>query len=532
MSDRVGKILDGVLLLIVLGHLLAAPWTKVEESFNMQAVHDFLYYGLDVSRFDHLEFPGVVPRTFITPLALTSVVILPLRVLRSIPAIRTRIPDGIVALFLTRFVIGLLSVLSISSLRRGIAARYTVSASYMFALFVGAQFHTLFYASRSLPNTFALALTNLSLSEQVHPSGNYFRCIALLCFACALLRSELCILIVATIAVDFLVARGPENKEALTFRLRRLFTTVSVGLVAGVTAAVTSLAVDSFFWRRLSYPELEVFYFNAVLNKSHAWGTLPWHWYFTNALPRTLLGAFPFAILGCLRHGRDLLPLLGPALFYVVIYSILPHKELRFVFYAVPPCNIAAALGLDWLYRRVRSQRSKSRNLRSMAHLCALSSVGVLLATTLATGLSAMASHHNYPGGHALTGLHKAEHGRASALIDGGCRYASPKLFRVHIDTYAATTGVSRFLEMRSFSYSGDKPCVEWEYSRAEHLRAIDWITFTHLVTERSEVSGFTVIHNEHGYDGVVLSRSGLRIRTSPKIYVHIRNDELTSTEK
>jgi alpha-1,6-mannosyltransferase len=167
-----------------------------------------------------------------------------------------------------------------------------------------------------------------------------------------------------------------------------------------------------------------------------------------------------------------------------------------------------------------------------MAHLCALSSVGVLLATTLATGLSAMASHHNYPGGHALTGLHKAEHGRASALIDGGCRYASPKLFRVHIDTYAATTGVSRFLEMRSFSYSGDKPCVEWEYSRAEHLRAIDWITFTHLVTERSEVSGFTVIHNEHGYDGVVLSRSGLRIRTSPKIYVHIRNDELTSTEK
>jgi alpha-1,6-mannosyltransferase len=60
-------------------HLLVAPYTKVEESFHIQAVHDILKYGIptgDVSgilaHYDHATFPGAVPRTFVGAVVLAG----------------------------------------------------------------------------------------------------------------------------------------------------------------------------------------------------------------------------------------------------------------------------------------------------------------------------------------------------------------------------------------------------------------------------------------------------------------------------
>lgn len=75
---------DGVLNLIlpsvILLHLFLSPYTKVEESFNLQATHDVISYGVPTSdvaqklraHYDHLSFPGVVPRTFTGALILAT----------------------------------------------------------------------------------------------------------------------------------------------------------------------------------------------------------------------------------------------------------------------------------------------------------------------------------------------------------------------------------------------------------------------------------------------------------------------------
>ena len=79
-------VLSIIIPALILVHLLVAPYTKVEESFHIQALHDILTYGIPTAptisnnvstylhdKYDHFSFPGAVPRTFVGDVVLAFI---------------------------------------------------------------------------------------------------------------------------------------------------------------------------------------------------------------------------------------------------------------------------------------------------------------------------------------------------------------------------------------------------------------------------------------------------------------------------
>ncbi|PON58829.1 GPI mannosyltransferase [Parasponia andersonii] len=254
-------------------------------------------------------------------------------------------------------------------------------------------------------------------------------------------------------------------------------------------------------WRRLLWPEFEVFWFNSVLNRSSEWGTHPFHWYFTSALPRSLLAAYPLSMLGVLLDRRVRLFIL-PVLSFVFLYSKLPHKELRFIISSVPIFNLSAAIAANRIY----NNREKA-----FWKLLYVMMLGLLLISLGCTTITFMASYENYPSGHALRSLHQIGH-----------RANHTKEQWVHIDTFSAMNGISRFCEKE----------FPWRYSKEEEipLGELCQRNFTYLITEHPAVDGFRCLFTVDGFSSVRFQRGfpPISMVREPKVYIHgnIRNDD------
>ncbi|ORY01945.1 hypothetical protein K493DRAFT_88739 [Basidiobolus meristosporus CBS 931.73] len=380
---------DFLFLSLVILHLYIAPFTKVEESFNLQATHDILSHGVfTLEKYDHFEFPGVVPRTFLGPAVLATLAY-PFKFL-----LQLFYGDEPMSKFWLQYIVraclGGLNVIAMSRFRSSIEKSFGVEVSIASALFNMVQFHGIFWISRTLPNMFAYYFVLIAFHfwlKEDHSSR--MKMIGWLTFGLVIFRFELVLLL------------GPIVLLELYRREIGFWETIQQGLLCGLTGLALSLVVDSYFWNQLGmYPEGYVFWFNAVLGKSSEWGVSPFHTYFTGFLPKLLLAAAPLALYGSIVD-RRLLRYLIPMVSFIVSFSFLGHKEWRFIIYCVPIFNMAAGVGLVRLYRTA----SKSQVFKLFHRIAVFS---LLLSFIISTSMLLISSQ-NYPGGVGLLRIHELE---------------------------------------------------------------------------------------------------------------------------
>ncbi|RWW38500.1 hypothetical protein BHE74_00056260 [Ensete ventricosum] len=115
-----------------------------------------------------------------------------------------------------------------------------------------------------------------------------------------------------------------------------------------------------------------------------------------------------------------------PVFCFVLLYSKLPHKELRFIIGSIPMFNVSAAITASRLY--INKKKDGWRWLYIMLLGSFLISLGCSVMTFIA-------SYYNYPGAYALKALQQADTSNTT------------KEKFVHIDAFTAMNGVSRFCE-------------------------------------------------------------------------------------
>ncbi|ANB15980.1 dolichyl-P-Man:Man(7)GlcNAc(2)-PP-dolichol alpha-1,6-mannosyltransferase [Sugiyamaella lignohabitans] len=474
--------LDHFMLHIMCAYLLIAPYTKVEESFNIQAIHDMVFYGSDISQYDHLQFPGVVPRTFVGALVI-SLVVKPIAYL--IPFTK-KIEIQSVA----RLILGVINTFAVINLRHSVKKLFGIGPSRWFMLFTMSQFHYMFYSSRTLPNMFALPL--VVYAYQAILEERYETGLTILSFTSIVFRAELALL------------TGILALTLLGTRKRPFWNVVQSGVLGLGFGTMISLAVDSYFWQQFpKIPEVDGFIFNAIEGNSSFWGEEPYWAYFTKHIPNLtnnplILVVAPIGLLisdqtssfnkkPITVNGKPLKSILKKttsaspitalrilaitSLLYVLVYSLQPHKELRFVIYIMPVITIMASNGVSILYKR----RSRNYLFRLIPIIMSLS---VFLAFNVSV-MKMLASSVNYPGGVALSRFHE--------IYQSSHNGRSAEGITVHLDVPVCMTGATRFGQLwdsANFIKNEDEKTGFVIYDKSEDEATLDkvWSTFDYFI--------------------------------------------------
>lgn len=313
--------------LVSLHFIIENPYVGVEERFIVNTAYDFAY-DIPHKEFHHIKNPHVVPRTIIPSLILAAI---------AKPLIWLGLEDMIIQTIL-RAIIGLQGVFGYYFLAQAIGRVYGNNVKRGFLLLCSVQYKVVYNISRAYPNIIAQNILLYMWGYMVQ--GDLLNAVKVTCYIGVILRSEVALFLFPLCLIYLFVYKGG------VFKLLR------TGVIHSFTALFLTLIPDSIFWKhwgRIVWPELTAFVFNVVDGKSSYWGNRDFLYYFQR-MP-VILGLSPVIFVPLLALGvyqfrkKAILPFMT-SLFYILIYSFLPHKEERFVTYTVPVLNYIIVLGV------------------------------------------------------------------------------------------------------------------------------------------------------------------------------------------
>lgn len=464
------SVLDTVLLTVISFHLIQAPFTKVEESFNIQAIHDILTYSVfDISQYDHLKFPGVVPRTFVGAVII-AMLSRPYLYLSSL--IQTSRPTSMDVQLVVRGIVGLTNGLSFIYLKNCLQDMFDEitkkkkeenedkdiyiydSVGTWFLLFLIGSFHLMFYSTRTLPNfVMTLPLTNVALGWVL--LGRYNAAIFLSALVAIVFRLEVSALS-AGIALFSVI-----------FKKISLFDAIKFGIFGLGLGSAISITVDSYFWQEWCLPEVDGFLFNVVAGYASKWGVEPVTAYFTHYLRMMFM---PPTVLLLNYFGYKLAPaklkiVSLASLFHIIVLSFQPHKEWRFIIYAVPSIMLLGATGAAHLWENMK--------VKKITNVLCLAILPLSIMTSFFISMAFLyISRMNYPGGEALTSFN-------DMIVEKNITNAT-----VHVSIPPCMTGVTLFGELNYDVYG-----INYDKTENTTLLQEMWPSFDFLITHEPTAS-------------------------------------------
>ncbi|KAK1160721.1 GPI mannosyltransferase 3 [Acipenser oxyrinchus oxyrinchus] len=114
----------------------------------------------------------------------------------------------------------------------------------------------------------------------------------------------------------------------------------------GLLTLGISTLVDRVFSGKWILVQLNFLKINVLQNVAVFYGSHPWHWYLTQGFPVVLGTHLPFFIHGSMLAPKRYRILLAAVIWTVLVYSLLSHKEFRFIYPVLSFCMVFCGYSL------------------------------------------------------------------------------------------------------------------------------------------------------------------------------------------